>query len=106
MSLTPRSPAVPGGPPVLVAPTVPRAPSYWSAPLRWWPLTLLCLAASAAAGAAVADRYAERRWRVQGTIIHTPLPGADQVRADFAPPAPKTQLALVGSPQRVEGVVR
>ena len=106
MSLTPRSPAFPDESPVLAAPTRTRTAGCWSAPLRWWPITLACLVASAAAGAAVADRYAERRWRVQGTIIHTPLPAADHARADYVPPAPKTQLALVRSPQRVETVVR
>lgn len=111
MSMTPPSPdalvGYPAGPThAPLPPAPPPLADYWSAPLRRWPLTLAGLLVSVAAGAGVAHLYGQKLWQVEGTIIYTPLPIAESHRADYTPPSPKTLLALVRSPQRLEGVVQ
>lgn len=101
--------------PVPVAPLAPHDPAAvarpagpppWTAPLRRWPVTLVCCALAAAAAYGVAKAYGQNHWQVEGTLVHTPVPVAEELRGDYSPPSPQTLVSLAKSPAALEEVTR
>jgi Mrp family chromosome partitioning ATPase/uncharacterized protein involved in exopolysaccharide biosynthesis len=82
-----------------------RIPEYLLAPLRRWRVALACALVAGCAAIAVAYRYGQNVWPVEGTIIYTPLPLGGLAAADYAPPNPQTLISLVKSPQRLQQVI-
>ncbi len=79
---------------------------WWAAPVTGWKLTLVGAAASAVAAWAMATQYGQNFWQVEGTLIHTPLPGGEHLGAIYVPPSPQTLITLVKSPRSLEAVAR
>src|SRR3954467_10049268 len=101
--------------PVSAAPLTPHDPNtavrsaespYWTAPLRRWPVTLVCCALAAAAAYGVAKAYGQNHWQVEGTLVHTPVPVAEELRGDYSPPSPQTLVSLAKSPAALEQVTQ
>jgi hypothetical protein len=82
-----------------------RIPDYLFAPLRRWRITLVCALVSALAAVAVAQRYGQRVWQAEATVIYTPLSLGGLSPGDYTAPNPQTLISLVKSPQRLQQVI-
>ncbi len=80
--------------------------SLLTAPLRRWPVTLGCAVICAGLAAAAAKEYGQNHWRVEGSLIYSPLAVAEPIRNDYESPNPQTLLTLVKSPRSLDAVIR
>jgi hypothetical protein len=71
---------------------------------KHWFLTLVLVAASAAAAWAAGERFSQRRWHLEGVASYTPVLMPDDMRQAYSPPSMGTVVALIRSPENLRAI--